>query len=422
MPKDSSTNFNKRRSHVIVTLMFILSILAGNLAIFIYQHYNRSEFLIYINDVDRLPDGNTLVRVGEFQTTLKIMGGKERKNCFSTIMELDELGNIVWQYIPEDPATIHPDHEVKKKAMKGTIGYFFTDCLADKIRFLERDTKEITWEYWFGDIDWQQLNSSWDEDHYYNKPETSDWSHVNDIDFKNYGTWESMLISIRDFNLMIEVNFTRAQDRTKANYSDIVWWYGGDNVLKCPHNPEYLPDGNILIVDSEHYSLIEVNRTTKEIEWEWENSEIMSWPRDCDIMGNPNRYLVTDVDEVFILNKTSGEVELRIPHGGYEADYIDSTNTILIGGDTNGKIWEFNADTGVKVWEWGKGGGPVILARVNLSILAIFEVYWVLVIFSQNKPKKWLKILPLVALIAIELFVIFDFQIVHDFFFTRAIC
>ncbi|MBD3227627.1 MAG: hypothetical protein GF329_05505 [Candidatus Lokiarchaeota archaeon] len=426
MTKLSTRKKQRKKRHILATAIFVIFFLGINIGFLLYQTLHPSEFFLFVNDVDRLPNGNTAVRVGNFLTTIKIATGQERSNCYSAIVEVNSNGDIVWQYTPKDPSSVHVDHEIKKRVFKGSVGYFFTDCLADKIRFVNKETKEITWEYWLGDINWSEVNSSWGESHYYNTPDIIDWSHLNDFNFHNYSNWESMLVSIRDFNLIIEVNFTRAQNRSKAQASDIIWYYGGDGILACQHNPEYLPNGNILIVDSDHLRIIEVNKSTKNIEREW-TSEIMTWPRDCDLMPDGELFLVTDADEVFILNKSSGNIELRIPFGGYEADYIEDTNTILVGGDTVGKFKEFNADSGKELYQWG--GGIQEVLTINLIIIIFYELYWFTFVSITSKTNnrrnrfwKWLKMIILLTLIAGELFLIFQFKTIHDMVFVQAIC
>jgi hypothetical protein len=412
---------NKKKINAMATVIFLVSLIMVNFGFFIYKINNYPEFFIYVNDADRLSDGNTAIRVGDFYTTIKIAGGKERENCYSAIVEVDHSGKLLWEYTPEDQKKTHIDHEIVKKTFQGREGYYFTDCLEDKIKFVDIETKEVRWEYWIGDIDWKEINPDWDDNHYYNQSHIPDWTHINDIDFYDHGDWESMLISIRDFNLIVEVDFTSAQNRDRAETTDIKWWYGGDDILACPHNPGYLPNGNILIVDSDNLRIIEVEKKTKEIVWEWTDEEIMTWPRDCDLMPDGRNYIVTDTDEIFILNKDTGQVGLRIDFGGYEADYVENTNTILVGGDVAGEIREFDARTGREIWHWGSGNLRTI-TTVNLTIFILFEMYWCVIIFLTAKNKKWLKMIPLLVLTGIKLFIIFGFDIINVFFFIRTIC
>ncbi|TXT60537.1 MAG: hypothetical protein BAJALOKI3v1_900002 [Promethearchaeota archaeon] len=295
----------KQKIYLYAIIAFLIVTIGVNVGLLAYKNQHPSEFLIYVNDVDRYENGNTALRVGEFSTTIKIAMGQERKNCYSAIVEVDSNGKIVWEYTPKNPAQSHIDHEIKKREFKERMGYFYTDCLQDRIVFVDYQTQEITWDYWLGDINWTALNSSWDKKHYYNQPDILDWSHLNDIDFHNYSDWESMLLSIRDFNLIVEVNLTSAQNRTSAHEDDIIWWYGGDGILACPHNPDYLPNGNIIIVDSNNRRFIEVNMSSSEIVWEWNQSNIITWPRDCDLMPDGEHYLITDCDKTFILNKNT---------------------------------------------------------------------------------------------------------------------
>jgi len=43
--------------------------------------------------------------------------------------------------------------------------------------------------------------------------------------------------------------------------------YGNHSILQRQHNPDYLSSGNIIIADSENNRIIQVNYTTKNVEW-----------------------------------------------------------------------------------------------------------------------------------------------------------
>jgi hypothetical protein len=293
------------------------------------------------------------------------------------------------------------------------------------VKYVRKNTREVEWSYHLGDINWTEVNPEWCADHYYNLPcdqwnlkECIDWSHVNDIDFKNYSSWEAMLVSIRNFNLVIEVNYTSAREKDLAIASDIVWYYRGN--LSHQHNPDYLPNGNIIIVDSNNNKFIEVNRTTKEIVWEWSHPSI-EWARDCDLMPD-DRYLITDIDKAMIINRTTGKILHTFPRffGGYEADYLSETNTVLIACGSSGEIFEYSLDTGEKVWSWGSNALRQITIG-NVVIFILFEITWIIIAFSIQTKMKWMIIIPMLILIGLEIYVVADFYTLLTKIFVRMI-
>ena len=406
---------------IILAVVFIISAVGLNFSFFLRQRASPQTYFININDVDRLANGTTVVQVSELQTAFKANQGKiEEWVAVSAIIELDQEGNIIWDYSPNG-IEHHVDHEIVER--QG--GYFFCDSFKDAISYVNKTTKEVEWNYKLEYINWTLVNSSWDADHYYNLPcnqwlmrECIDWSHLNDIDFKDYGTWESMLISIRNFNLIIEVNYTAARQRINATAEDITWYYRGN--LRHQHNPDYLPNGNMIIVDSDKQRLIEVNMTTKEIVWEWTHSSI-KWPRDCDLMPE-DRFLITDVDRALIINRTTGDIIIEFGDifGGYEADYIASSNTVLVSSGSSGVIIEYDADTGEVVWGWGTD----VLSQItvgNCTFLIVYESLWILIAIFMKSKLRWILIIPLVILIGLEIYVIIGYHDLMALVFTMAI-
>lgn len=376
--------------------------------------------MIYTNDADRLENGNTAIRVGSFQTLVKIGMTKNRSDCYSAIVEVNPEGEIVWEYIPDEDIrkNTHISHEIIKKDFNGEDGYYFTDDVYHGVRFVNRESKDITWNWGIADINWTEVNSSWGEDHYFNHPEIKSWSHINHVDFHDYGLWEAMLVEIREFSLIVEVNFTQAMNRKKATADDIIWNWGYDH-LACPHNPEYLDNGNIIVCDSGNHRILEVNYTSKEIEWEYYD-KTLEFIRDCDVMDD-GRYLIVDQDETRIYNRTSNSTDLVINYGGYEADFIEESETILISGDTHGMIKEYNMD-GKVIWQWGIGMKPLL--TVNISILIVYEIIAILSILTKPKQSTAKKMLIgfLILLIIGEVILIVFYRQINNAMLVRSIC
>jgi hypothetical protein len=395
---------------IIFAACFIISVVFLNISFFIKQRQSPETYFININDVDRLTDGTTVVQVSKLQTAFKANQGKiEEWVTVSAILELDQNGEIIWDYSPNSI-----DHHVDHELVGRDGGYFFCDSFKDAISFVNRTSKEVEWTYRLEDINWTEVNNDWDANHYYNLPcdqwfmqECIDWSHLNDIDFKDYGTWEALLISIRNFNLVIEVNFTAAWQKVNASASDITWYYTG--TLVHQHNPDYLPNGNVLIVNSDYQTFIEVNMSTKQIVWEWSHPSIR-WPRDCDYMPN-DQYLITDVDRALIINRTTGEILIEFGEifGGYEADYVPWSNTVLVSSGSSGVIKEYDATTGEIVWEWGTD----VLKQIafgNCIFLIVYESLWIAIGIFMKSKLRWLLIIPMILLIGLEIYPLVDYN------------
>ncbi|MFX1344271.1 MAG: aryl-sulfate sulfotransferase [Promethearchaeota archaeon] len=152
-----------------------------------------------------------------------------------------------------------------------------------------------------------------------------DWTHVNDADRLPDG---STMISLRNFDKVIIVNTTAT--------GDILWEYGEyGNYTLCNHihNPLYTPQGTIIISDSENQRIIEVNRTTKEIIWEYAptGDEALSWPRDADLLPN-GHMLISDSarmggnNRIWEIDRETKEVlwYFDTSNANYDADRLDT--------------------------------------------------------------------------------------------------
>ncbi len=152
-----------------------------------------------------------------------------------------------------------------------------------------------------------------------------DWTHLNDADRLPDG---STMISLRNFDKVIIVNTTET--------GEVLWEYGEyGNYTFCQHqhNPEYTPQGTILIADSENQRIIEVNKTTKEIIWEYAptGDEALSWPRDADILPNGNMLIGDSArmggnNRIWEINRETKEVVWYYDTSGanYDADRLDT--------------------------------------------------------------------------------------------------
>ncbi|MBD3212812.1 MAG: PQQ-binding-like beta-propeller repeat protein [Candidatus Lokiarchaeota archaeon] len=394
-----------------IRILIILLLISFNL-VMIPQLFFNNNFLAP-HDVDRKSNGNTLicaVSLNEMfahpprvrnQIPMPINSANNR------IIEINARGTITWEI-----SGLAMPHEVEELPSGNLL---VADTTFDRVIEIDYDTKEIIWSWEPSKINWTEVNEEWDENHYYNNPKTYDWTHINDVDFKKYGSWNACLVSLRNFDLVVELNYT-AESISANNASNILWWYGdyeNTTLLSRQHNPDYLENGNVIIADSENDRIVEVNYSTKEKVWE--SAIELRWPRDADELDNGN-LLITDSynNRIIEINRTTQEIvwmferDLMIP---YESDQLENGN-YLISTEYMGKVIEVN-QKGFIVWSYGF---PVfkLLFYFNSFILigiAGIEIFYKTQNLSDPKLSKKKTALNFVAL-GVSIFIIVLFLIV----------
>jgi hypothetical protein len=97
-----------------------------------------------------------------------------------------------------------------------------SDCEHDQVVEVAYPSGSIVWKWQPALINWTQVNPAWGPSYYYNNPVANDWTHVNNAVWYNHATWLGVLISLRNFNLVVEVNYTAdVVDPNQASH--IVW-------------------------------------------------------------------------------------------------------------------------------------------------------------------------------------------------------
>ena len=250
----------------------------------------------FIHDCDMLPNGNILIADISYDRVIEV--------------DIDNSSSIVWSWDASNPL----------------------------------------------DINWTSFayEQGWDEIDY--TPEISIfgmyWTHLNDVDFINgsqFGrNYNSILISLRNFDLVIEVNYSETKE--------LIWWYGEPgnfSLLNHQHNPDRYENGNTVICDSGNERIIEINTTSKEVVWELENISPYGkfrWVRDCDDIGD-NKRLITDSGNnrllVYDMNSMKIIREIKSPFfsNPYEADLLED-GRLIVGGLTTGTIIIMDFNTG----------------------------------------------------------------------------
>ncbi|GAI79789.1 unnamed protein product [marine sediment metagenome] len=160
--------------------------------------FNNLELIDVPHDADRKSNGNTLIVSASFSEMLNHLNRiddqqpVEPNNPAHKVYEVDPKGNVIWEL----RGLAYP-HEVLELPNGHLL---IADTGYNRVIEVDYPNKSIIWSWEPAQINWTKVNPEWDSDHYYNNPSTYDWSHLNDVDFKQYSTWNSCLISIRNFD------------------------------------------------------------------------------------------------------------------------------------------------------------------------------------------------------------------------------
>lgn len=195
--------------------------------------------------VTRLPNGNTL-----------IADGGDELGLGSEVVEVDPLGNVVWQF--DDRGRLCFVHSARPMANGHLL---ITDTTNDRIIAVSR-SKEIVFssDQWGGGTG-----------------RLSDGSHLG---------YPNDAYELADGTLFIcDRNTDRALQVDREG--KILWEYSQG--LKHPHNAHRLTHGNVLISDSDRNQIIEVS-PAKEIVWRYGDGspEMLNWPRCAQRLASGN--------------------------------------------------------------------------------------------------------------------------------------
>lgn len=177
------------------------------------------------------------------------------------IYEIDRSGKTVWSYL-----TKKISHDADRLPNGNTIFAFGNDDQKSDAQAVEVNPKgEVVWAWYAKD--------------YFDKPPYNDvfdqgWTHTNAVSRLPNG---NTLISPRNFNLLVEVN----------PKGEVVRTYG-EGIFVDQHDPEVLPDGNILLANHDRpHRAVEFDLKTGEIVWESAGFEQSATPvRDANRLPN----------------------------------------------------------------------------------------------------------------------------------------
>ena len=268
-------------------------------------------YFTYISSVDLMPNGNFLVGLNIIYYS----------NIISLrVLEISPLGNIAWEYHDAHIVNIYKPHGIHDADyLEESDTFLIADTYLQRVIEVNRD-HEIIWiwnpddHFTFIDDDFvlfyengifQNLSLlNWE-----------DWYHLNDVDMLSNGHY---LISLRDLNIIVEVNRT----------GDIVWYYGHPSnyaLMKWQHNPVRLKNGNTIICDSSNNRVIEIN-SNKSIVWSTESYPGLSllFPRGAERLPNGNTLISDSFNNRNIEITPTGKIVWEFPAlMAYDADRID---------------------------------------------------------------------------------------------------
>ena len=228
------------------------------------------------------------------------------------IYEVDRSGKVVWSYM-----TSKVDHDADRLPNGNTLFVFGFEDQKSDAQVVEVNPKgEVVWEWYAKDhFDIPPYDSIYNEG----------WTHTNAVTRLPNG---NTLISLRNFNFIAEVDPQGAVVRTI-----------GEDILIEQHDPEILPNGNILATSlprGEPHSAVEIDPKTGRIVWEYLIPNRNNWPvRDANRLPNGNT-IITGVAEIVEVTP-QGEIVWRLrlqgvnwttieeaANGFYKADRIST--------------------------------------------------------------------------------------------------
>jgi hypothetical protein len=200
------------------------------------------------------------------------------------VYEINRKGEVVWSYLTEKIS-----HDADRLSNGNTLLVFGA---SDQIQ--DAQVKEITPN---GQIVW----TWYAREHFYKSPYkdifNEGWTHTNAASRLDNG---NTLISLRNFGLIAEVD-------TKGKVVRTI----GEGTLRFQHEPELLPNGNILLADhSEPQRALEINPTGNIV---WEFTVPMQLVRDANKLSNGNILITgsTRIIEVTPQRETVWQLELK---------------------------------------------------------------------------------------------------------------
>jgi hypothetical protein len=239
------------------------------------------------------------------------------RNCVRNSLQIVEQSNnsVVWEYAWYD-VTLHEHelHDADHYTVDGEDRWVLVDLGNDRVFAVNRE-KEILWQ--------------WNATDTYDRPADmgpeSDWTHMNDVDRLAPGVFQ---VSLRNFDTVVELHVEDGQSVADRNVSvhPVVGpnsYSGSEGPLYEQHNPDRIADDHLLVADSEHDRVVELD-ADGEVVWEVGGSATLDWPRDADRQPNGHTLVADSYDDRVVEVDENGEVVWAVETGAlpYEADRL----------------------------------------------------------------------------------------------------
>jgi len=228
----------------------------------IWEYDIPQELKKYTNpgfDVELLPNNNILF----------VLPG-------NGVYEIDKNKNIVWSC-----KTTKISHDADRLSNGNTLFVFGNNDLMSDAQVAEINSK--------GEIVWSWHAKDYFDKEPYQSIKDQGWTHTNAVSRLSNG---NTLISIRNFNIVVEVN-------QKGEVVKTI----GEGLMTGQHDPVLLENGNLLFANHGiPEKAVEINQNG-DVVWEFEISNSKQWPtRDANRLSNGNT-LITTTTKIVEVNK-----------------------------------------------------------------------------------------------------------------------
>lgn len=269
-------------------------------------------------DVERLPNGNTL-----------ITDAGDELGLGSEVIEVDPGGRVVWCF--HDGLAFA--HSAKRLDNGNTL---IADTTNNRVIEVAPDHQIV-----FSTEEWGSGSGL-----------LSDGSHLNYPNDAHALPGDRLMITDRNNDRCV------ITDRRGT----VLWQYADG--IRHPHNCDLLPNGNVLVADSDHNRVIEVTPEKKVI-WQYGGTtEALHWPRDADKLANGNVLCADSKNSRLVEISPDGRVTwcYQAKHVAmyYDADKLPNGNVLaadqfhrqVVEIDPFGNVvWQFrNARTLYPIW------------------------------------------------------------------------
>jgi hypothetical protein len=193
------------------------------------------------------------------------------------VYEVNRNGDIVWQY-----KTKKISHDADRLSNGNTIFCFGNNDTINDPQIQEIDKQ--------GKIIWQWYAKKYFNKEPYKNISSQGWTHTNSVVRLNNG---NTLISLRNFNLIIEVN----------QNGNIVWEFNIKAFGRNPHEPKILNNDNLIFACRVRKwdPIIEIDRKKKEPVWNFDTKDF-DLIRGVQPLPNGN-YLLTGRNKIIEITK-----------------------------------------------------------------------------------------------------------------------